>query len=83
MSLPPLNAIKAFEAAGRLENFSKAAAELNVTHSAVSQQIRGLEEQLGFDLFERRGLDQLDAGIRRSCHKGSAGTHIAQHVADD
>jgi hypothetical protein len=34
-------------------------------------------------LFERRGLDQLDAGIRRSCHKASAGTHIAQHVSDD
>src|SRR5258705_8159757 len=51
MSLPPLNAIKAFEAAGRLENFSKAAAELNVTPSAISRQSKNLEQPLGVDLF--------------------------------
>src|ERR1700738_3727815 len=55
MSLPPLNAIKAFEAAGRLENFSKAAVELNVTPGAISRQIKNLEQHLGVDLFARVG----------------------------
>jgi LysR family glycine cleavage system transcriptional activator len=55
MPLPPLNAIKAFEAAGRLENFSKAAAELNVTPGAISRQIKNLEQHLGVDLFARIG----------------------------
>jgi LysR family glycine cleavage system transcriptional activator len=52
-SLPPLNALRAFEAAGRLSSFKDAAAELHVTHGAVSQQIRLLEEWLGAPLFER------------------------------
>jgi LysR family glycine cleavage system transcriptional activator len=55
MPLPPLNAVKAFEAAGRLENFSKAALELNVTPSAISRQIKNLEEYLGVGLFARIG----------------------------
>src|ERR1700688_2735756 len=55
MFLPPLNAIKAFEAAGRLENFSKAADELNVTPGAISRQIKNLEQHLGVDLFARVG----------------------------
>ena len=55
MPLPPLNAVKALEAAGRLENFSKAALELNVTPSAVSRQIKNLEDYLGIGLFARVG----------------------------
>jgi LysR family glycine cleavage system transcriptional activator len=51
--LPPLNAIKAFEAAARLGNIAQAAAELNVTRGAVSQQIKLLEDFLGVDLFDR------------------------------
>jgi Bacterial regulatory helix-turn-helix protein, lysR family len=51
--LPPLNAIKAFEAAARLGSFSRAAEELNVTHGAVSRQIRLLEDWLGVRLFVR------------------------------
>ncbi|ANN76386.1 transcriptional regulator GcvA [Bordetella flabilis] len=51
--LPPLNALRAFEAAGRLGSFKDAAAELHVTHGAVSQQIRLLETWLGASLFER------------------------------
>jgi LysR family glycine cleavage system transcriptional activator len=51
--LPPLNALRAFEAAGRLGSFKEAAAELHVTHGAVSQQIRLLETWLGAALFER------------------------------
>jgi LysR family transcriptional regulator, glycine cleavage system transcriptional activator len=51
--LPPLNALRAFEAAGRLGSFKEAAAELHVTPGAVSQQVRLLEEWLGAPLFER------------------------------
>lgn len=53
--LPSLNALKAFEAAGRLESFTEAAAELFVTHAAVSRHIRDLEEWLGTQLFTRTG----------------------------
>ncbi|MEX3845281.1 MULTISPECIES: transcriptional regulator GcvA [Paraburkholderia] len=51
--LPPLNALRAFEAAGRLGSFKDAAAELHVTPGAVSQHVRLLEEWLGASLFER------------------------------
>jgi LysR family transcriptional regulator, glycine cleavage system transcriptional activator len=51
--LPPLNALRAFEAAGRLGSFKDAAAELHVTHGAISQQVRLLEEWFGATLFER------------------------------
>jgi LysR family glycine cleavage system transcriptional activator len=51
--LPPLNAIKAFEAAARLGSFTRAADELNVTHGAVSRQVRLLEDWLGTRLFLR------------------------------
>lgn len=51
--LPPLNAIRAFEAAARHLSISDAALELNVTAGAVSRQIRGLEETLGLALFVR------------------------------
>lgn len=53
MRLPPLNAIRAFEAAARLQSFKKAAEELFVTPAAVSYQIKVLEEALGVELFER------------------------------
>lgn len=49
--LPPLNALRAFEAAGRLGSFTRAAQELNVTHSAISRHIRGLEARLNVHLF--------------------------------
>lgn len=52
--LPPLNALRAFEAAARHESFSAAARELHVTHGAVSHQVKTLEEWLGTPLFERR-----------------------------
>jgi LysR family glycine cleavage system transcriptional activator len=51
----PLNTLAAFRAVAELQNLRAAAEVLHLTHSAVSQQIRGLEEQLGFALFERRG----------------------------
>ena len=64
--LPPLNALRAFEAAARLNSISQAANELHVTHGAVSRQVRALEEHLGVALFskEGRGLKLTDAGIR-------------------
>src|SRR5438045_6439908 len=55
MSRLPLNTLTGFRAVAELQNLRAAAEVLHLTHSAVSQQIRGLEEQLGFDLFERRG----------------------------
>ena len=51
--LPPLKALRAFEAAARHANFTAAADELSITHSAVSQQIRLLEDYLGQPLFAR------------------------------
>jgi LysR family glycine cleavage system transcriptional activator len=51
--LPPLSALRAFEATARLRSFGKAAAELNVTPAAISHQIHGLEEDLGVRLFRR------------------------------
>ncbi|MFP6747346.1 MAG: transcriptional regulator GcvA [Alphaproteobacteria bacterium] len=51
--LPPLNGLRAFETAARHLSISAAAAELNVTPAAVSQQIKGLEGQLGLNLFRR------------------------------
>lgn len=62
--LPPLNALRSFEAAARLESATRAAAELHVTHGAVSRQIRALEAELGTALFARegRGLTLTPAG---------------------
>ena len=62
--LPPLNALRAFEAIARHLSFSKAAEELHVTPAALSHQIHGLEEQLGVALFHRRtrAIELTDAG---------------------
>ncbi|WP_430469879.1 transcriptional regulator GcvA [Thalassospira lucentensis] len=54
MSLPPLAALRAFEAAARHQSFKKAAAEIAVTPTAISHQIRLLEETLGIRLFDRK-----------------------------
>ena len=62
--MPPLNALRAFEAAARHESFSRAADELNVTPAALSHQIKGLEEFLQTLLFHRktRRVELTDAG---------------------
>lgn len=62
--LPPLNAVRAFEAAARHGGFAAAAEELSVTPAAISQQVKGLEGLLGFKLFRRlaRGLVLTEAG---------------------
>jgi LysR family glycine cleavage system transcriptional activator len=53
--LPNFSALRAFEAAARHENFSRAAEELHLTHGAISHQVRALEEELGRQLFVRNG----------------------------
>ncbi|WP_252091278.1 LysR family transcriptional regulator [Pseudomonas sp. MWU13-3659] len=64
--LPPLNALRAFEATARLNSVSQAAEALHVTHGAVSRQIKVLEEHLGVALFVKdgRGVKLTDAGVR-------------------
>ncbi|MEL7489002.1 MAG: LysR family transcriptional regulator, partial [Pseudomonadota bacterium] len=52
-NIPPLNALRVFEAAARHLSFTKAAEELNVTPGAVSQQIKTLEEFIGAKVFRR------------------------------
>jgi len=65
-ALPPLNALRAFEAAGRHQSFSGAAEELGVSHSAISRHVRGLEDRLGAQLFRDlpRGVALTQAGAR-------------------
>lgn len=70
MARLPLNTLPAFRTVARLENLRAAAEALHLTHSAVSQQIKHLEEQLGVQLFERRGrrltLNPAGAALLRS-----------------
>src|SRR5882757_9817067 len=80
--LPPLNALKAFEAAARHESFTRAAEELFVTQGAVSHQVKALEAELGIKLFnrERQRLVITEAGrdylavIRDALDRIAAGT---------
>src|SRR5437763_4977179 len=82
--LPPLSALRAFEAAARLKSFSRAADELSVTPAAISHQIHALEEDLGVRLFHRGnraieltesarlllpGLSEAFAGIQASVRR--------------
>jgi DNA-binding transcriptional ArsR family regulator len=72
--LPNLAALRAFEAASRHENFSRAADEIHLTHGAISHQVRALEEELGVELFVRNGKriritpdgERFASAIRRS-----------------
>ena len=70
--LPPLNALRAFDAVARLHSVTAAAAELHVTHGAVSRQLRLLDEALGRPLFARqgRGLVLTEAGDQ--LHEGAS-----------
>lgn len=65
-SLPPLNALKAFEATARLQSLTKASQELHVTQGAVSQQVKLLEEYLGASLFIRKSRKLELTDIARS-----------------
>ena len=64
MRLPPLNALRAFEAAARHQSFARAADELNVTQGAISRHVKLLEGQLGVALFRRqpRGVELTTQG---------------------
>ena len=72
--LPPLAAVRVFEAAARHQNFTAAAVELGMTQAAVSYQIRVLEERLGVPLFrrERRRVVLTDAGRRAGVQLAAA-----------
>jgi LysR family transcriptional regulator, glycine cleavage system transcriptional activator len=80
LSLPPLNAIRAFEAAARRGSFVKAAADLNVTHWAIGKQIRLLEDWLGVPLFERRssGVALTDDGAELSSDVSAVLSRLAE-----
>lgn len=80
--LPPLNALRAFEAAGRHLSFSRAAEELNVTPGAISQQMRILEGWLGAPLFRRdpKGLSLTDAGLAALPHMREGFDRLATGV---
>lgn len=90
MRLPSLKALQAFEAAGRLESFQKAAAEMAVTPGAVSKQIQLLEQQLGRQLFARahRSVALTPAGRAYLAEVGAAfdrlqhATRRVERVAD-
>ncbi len=79
--LPPLNALRAFEAIARHLSFAKAADELHVTPAALSHQIKGLEENLGLALFHRktRAIELTDAGrtLYPGLHAGFASVRNA------
>lgn len=80
--LPPLNALRAFEAAGRHLSFSRAADELNVTPGAISQQMRILEGWLGAPLFKRdpKGLELTEAGLAALPHMREGFDRLATGV---
>ena len=81
-TLPPLEMFRFFEAAARHLNFTQAAKEMHVTHGAVSQRIKRLEEHLGTPLFRRSGRGMLltDEGRRLLERVRAAISEIAEGV---
>lgn len=81
---PSLTALRAFEAAARLQSFSLAARELNVTHAAVAQQVRALEADLGRELIYRqgRGMALTTEGARLAQVLAEGFRTIGQVVSD-
>jgi len=81
--LPPLNSVRAFEAAARLGSFSRAADELHVTHGAVSRHVQLLENWLGTPLFRRqnRRVELTDPGRVYLAEVGAALDRIASATA--
>jgi len=65
--LPPLNALRVFEAAARHLSFKSAAVELSITQAAVSHQVKSLEEYLGVELFRRAGRGVQLTEAARAC----------------
>jgi LysR family glycine cleavage system transcriptional activator len=89
--MPPLNALRAFEAAARHVSLTKAAQELNVSPGAISHQIRALEAQLGIPLFERRvraialtpAAKMLYPGLQNGFLQIQEAVASLRHVADE
>ena len=71
--LPPLNALRAFEAAARRGSFRDAATELHVTPAAISHQIKALEDHLGVALFRRLNREVRLTDQGRACLPGVRG----------
>ncbi|MCL1148024.1 transcriptional regulator GcvA [Shewanella marinintestina] len=82
--LPPLNALRAFEAAARLMSFTLAGKELFVTHGAISKQVKQLEDFVGIALFIRqhRSLKLTDEGERYFVHAQAALQTINNATSD-
>lgn len=82
--LPPLNALRAFEAAARLGSFARAAQEIGVTAGAIAQQIRHLESHLGFPLFRRlsQGVSLTEAGRQAQPRLSAAFEALARAVRE-
>lgn len=82
-NLPPLNALKAFEASARLQSISLAAKELNVTHGAVSRQVKQLEEHLAVALLAKqgRGIKLTDVGSQLYEASNAAFTQVSNACA--
>lgn len=82
--MPPLSMLRAFEAAARCGGFSAAGRELNVTHAAIAQQVRGLEERLGITLMRRegRGLDLTPEGLRLATRLGGGMETLRSALAE-
>lgn len=82
MRLPPFSSLVALEAAARHRSYSRAADELFVTHGAVSQQVRKLEEELGVQLFARRGnqMEPTPTGAALAARIGEAIESLRQGV---
>jgi LysR family glycine cleavage system transcriptional activator len=80
--IPSLSALRAFEAAARHGNFSKAAAELNVTHAAIAQHVRALEDRFSETLMTRagRGMALTPAGAEFAANLRQGFTLIADAV---
>ncbi|MCO4824008.1 MAG: LysR family transcriptional regulator [Amylibacter sp.] len=82
--IPSLSALRAFEATARLLSFSKAAGELNVTHAAIAQHVRGLEAEFSESLVVRagRGIALTHAGERLAARLVAGFGEIASGVKD-
>src|SRR6266446_9075309 len=70
-ALPPLDLLKGFEAAARNLSFTKAGRELFLTQSAISRQIKALEDQLGVQLFRRRHRELLLTEAGQTLYKAT------------
>src|SRR5262245_45015153 len=82
--LPPLNAVRAFEAAARLGGFNAAGAELNVSANAIGRLVKVLEESVGVALFRRlpRGVVVTEAGERYLAGIGRVLDQLSAATAD-